>query len=133
MKRIRWIVGTALLLLAGIAGLASSFEANELQTTPETFAFQSVCGQSPGVSVESDIVTITGITEPVSISVINGEYSINGGPFTAEVGTVAYGQTVAVRHTSANADDASTSTILSVGGRSASFTSSTGPCLRGTN
>jgi hypothetical protein len=114
-------------------GRTSSSASSDQPATPDAFAFTAVCGQPPGILVESDSITVTGIADPVPVTVVNGEYSINGGPYTAEAGTVAYGQTVAVRHTTATADDTTTSTLLTVGGRSAPFTSSTGPCLRGTN
>ena len=120
------IFGSAVL---AVMGLATEFEP-AAQPTP--IAFTEVCGQAPGVLVESDSVSITGINAPVPIAVINGEYSINGSGYTAEPGEVAFGQTVSVRHHAATEDGGMTSTILHVGGIRAVFSSNTGPCLRGT-
>jgi len=125
----RLVAGVLLSLLVGLVGIALSTETAE---GPAPITFAELCGQYPGVLVESESISVMGIQEPVAIRVINGEYSINGGIYTAEPGMVEFGQRVAVRHTTASGEEASTSTVLIVGGVSATFTSSTGPCLRGT-
>jgi hypothetical protein len=119
----------SLIVMIAMQALADEFDGVGM---PGSFSFSAVCGQYPGVLVESGSVTVTEITDPVTVSVVNGEYSINGGPYTAEPGTVSYGQTLSVRHTAATGEETMKSTVLVVGGRSAAFTSNTGPCLRGT-
>jgi hypothetical protein len=57
--------------------------------------------------------------------VTNGEYSIDGGPFTSAVGTITNGQSVQVRHTANVAFDAQTDTVLTIGGLSATFSTTT--------
>ncbi len=117
-----------LLVIIGVHAFADDFDGG----TPGSVSFPAVCGQYPGVLVESSSIAVTNIAEPVPISAINGEYSINGGDYTAEPGVVSYGQTVSVRHVAASGDETMKSTVLAIGGMSAVFTSSTEPCLRGT-
>ncbi len=128
----RYLFGLVILLSIAMVGFAGSEVAPTDGLTPAPFSFTPICGQSPGVLVVSDSITVSGITDPAPISVNNGEYSINGGPYTTKPGTIDYGQSVTVRHTTAQNDDTLVSTFLTVGGASATFTSSTGPCLRGT-
>jgi hypothetical protein len=47
--------------------------------------------------VYSDPALVSGINVPVSVSIENGEYSIDGLPFTTDPGTVRSGQRIAVR------------------------------------
>jgi hypothetical protein len=117
-----------LLVIIGVQSFANDFDGG----TSGSVSFPAVCGQYPGVLVESSSIAVTNIAEPVPIAVINGEYSINGGAYTAEPALVSYGQTVSVRHVAASGDETMKSTVLTIGGMSATFTSSTEPCLRGT-
>ncbi|HBG07053.1 MAG: hypothetical protein A2075_22085 [Geobacteraceae bacterium GWC2_58_44] len=69
-------------------------------------------------------VSITGAS--VAISVTGGDYSINDGPFTSDAGIVKNGERVTVQHTSANGTTETTvTTTLTVGGKSATFTTTT--------
>lgn len=118
----------SLLVIIGVHAFANDFDGG----TTGSVSFPAVCGQYPGVLVESGSIAVTNIAEPVPISTSNGEYSVNGGDYTTEPGVVSYGQTVSVRHVAASGDETMKSTILTIGGMSAVFTSSTEPCLRGT-
>lgn len=117
-----------LLAIIGVHAFASDFDGGPTGS----FSFPAVCGQYPGVLVESSSIAVTNIAEPVPITAINGEYSINGGDYTAEPGVVSYGQTVSFRHLAASGEETMKSTVLTIGGMSGVFTSSTEPCLRGT-
>ena len=65
------------------------------------------------------------MTHDMDISIINGEYSINGGSFTNLDGIAKNGDSVRVRHTSIGAASARVNTTLTVGGVSDIFTSTT--------
>lgn len=66
-------------------------------TTPDAFEFPMSIGAMRDAWVVSNTVTITGVEIPVPISVENGEYSIDGGAFTAAEGTISEGQSLALR------------------------------------
>jgi subtilisin family serine protease/chitodextrinase len=93
-----------------------------LDLVPDTFQFQDQTGAPPGVPVVSNPVTLTGLVgwAPISISA-PGEYSVNGGAFTAEARTVTNGDVVRVRLTSSLTPGAVVSATLTVGGISDTF------------
>ena len=94
--------------------------------TPDAFSFASQTGVAPDTMITSNAVTITGIDVPAAIIVTNGEYSIDcGGTFTSSNGSIGDGQSVCVRHTSSAASSTAQVTTLTVGGTSATFTSTT--------
>jgi len=67
-----------------------------------------------------------GLTAPAAISTVGEEYERNGsGVWSSSVGTVANGDTVRVRHTSAATYSTAVSTTLTIGGVSDAFTSTT--------
>ena len=70
-------------------------------------------------------MTVAGINAAAAISVANGQYSVNGGAYTAAAGTVNNGDTVTVQHTSASTNSASVTTTLTIGGVNGTFTSTT--------
>ncbi len=95
-------------------------------STPDGFSFTAQSSVATSTQVTSNSVTIGGINSASAISVTGGEYSIGcGAVFTSAAGTIASGQSVCVRHTSAAAQNASVSTTLTVGGVSGTFTSTT--------
>ena len=96
-------------------------------TTPESFVLHEFTDVNLSTIVR-DSVTITGIQADTSISITNGEYSLDGGKtWTSADGSVANNTTVYVRHTSASEYASSVSTTLTVGGVSATMTSRTLP------
>ncbi|MBL8225038.1 MAG: thrombospondin type 3 repeat-containing protein [Chromatiales bacterium] len=100
---------------------------------PDPFAFVPLTGVSLGAQVTSNAVTITGINVPVPVSVSSGEYSVNGGAYTAALGTVASGDTITVRQVSAATPATTTTAELTVGGTTAGFavTTTAGPLIVG--
>lgn len=104
-------------------------------TTPDPFTLVDVASPVvPGTPQTSAAVTITGINAPAPVSVTGGEYQILDPlddparvPFTALPGVVQAGQRVAVRHTAALGGGVATNTVLTVGGVSDTFTSTTQP------
>ncbi|WP_288130675.1 hypothetical protein [Microbulbifer sp.] len=98
----------------------------EADTTPDTFAFEPSENTSVDVLVYSNIVEISGINQPVEVGIEGGQYSIEGSEFTTDTGFIENGDTIQVRHQSAESNSVTTETNLTIGGISASFTSNTG-------
>lgn len=98
----------------------------EPDTTPEPFNFEPQSDVPVLERIVSNTVTITGIDAPASISVSNGDYSIGcSDELTNVAGEIENQQTVCVSHVSAFGCLAETTTVLTVGGVQASFTSTT--------
>jgi hypothetical protein len=115
---------TATLTIGGVEGTFSTTTVGA-DTTPDAFSFTTQDGLAVSTVVTSNTIAIEGVNTPASISVTDGEYSIQGGPFTSSPGTIAEGEKVRVRlTTSANVGTATTAT-LTVGSVSATFTAST--------
>jgi uncharacterized delta-60 repeat protein len=95
-------------------------------TIPDAFSFPSANNAARSASVTSATLTITGINANAAVAVTGGEYSLGcGAAFTSSAGTIANGQAICVRHTSAAADGGVTVTTLNIGGVIGTFTSTT--------
>jgi uncharacterized protein with beta-barrel porin domain/predicted thioesterase len=121
---------TAVLNIGGVTAPFTCTTAAAADTTPDPFSFTTQTGVALSTLVTSNTITITGIDTSSPISILNGEYSINGGAFTSASGTLPFAAsapapTVQVRHTSAAALGANTVTTLTIGGVSGTFTSTT--------
>lgn len=92
---------------------------------PNPFGFTDVTNTTQSTITTSSSIIITGMTHAMVISITNGEYSINGGSFTGADGMISNSDSVMVRHTSASAASTNVSTVLTVGGVSDIFTSTT--------
>jgi hypothetical protein len=90
-------------------------------TTPDAFTFTDQNNVALSTPVNSNAITVSGINSPAPISVVGGEYSINGGAFTSAAGTVSQGNTVTVRQTSSASPLTTTSAVLTIDGVSDSF------------
>jgi hypothetical protein len=99
----------------GPDGTGGSDSCEAVDTDPDPFNFASLIDQPLNTVVVSNAVTITGINAPAPVSVVGGEYSIDGGVFTSAAGTVTNGQEIAVRQTTAGASEATTNASLQVG------------------
>jgi hypothetical protein len=93
-------------------------------TEPDAFAFNALTDQAVNTLVTSNTVTIEGISEAVPTSAVNGEISIAGGAWVTS-GSISPGQTLQARHTTAMANNAVQSTVVTVGSRQVTFTSTT--------
>jgi hypothetical protein len=96
--------------------------------TPDSFVFNDQPNAAVSTVVTSNTITVAGITVPVAISISSlstGEYSIDGGTFTAAAGTITNGQTVAVRQTTSAAFATPTDATLTIGGVADTFTATT--------
>jgi hypothetical protein len=113
------------LTVSGVSDTFTSTTAAPVDTTPAPFSFTDQTGVTTSTVITSAAVTITGINSPAAVTIAGGTYSINGGGFTANAGTISNGNTVQVRHTSAATAGTATNTLLTVGGLSDTFTSTT--------
>lgn len=124
-----------------IGGVGGSFTSTtraatpDSDSTPDAFTFGSVDGAAPNATVTSKSITISGINAPTSVSITGGQYSINGGAFTAAVGIVNNGDRISLRVLASSATEQTVIASLTVGGVSASYsvtTSTTSPPPTGT-
>src|SRR5690625_7808831 len=117
-----WIlILTLLTALAACGGSSSGPGGNHEPkpdpiTTPNSFSFAPQEGVTPGELVESNTITLTGITAPASISITNGEYKLGDGSFTAEAGHIEPGQSLTLRTTAPNRPDTTIASVSTVGG-----------------
>lgn len=86
------------------------------QSLPVPFTFPMVSGAALSTYVESNTVTIAGVNVPVAVSIVGGEFSVNGGPFTGAAATVLNGQTLKVRLMSAATTNTLSTATLTTGG-----------------
>lgn len=116
---------TTALTIGGVIGTFSSTTINA-DATPDPFTLIDQTGLATNTVAVSQAVTINGINVPTPIAVTGGEYSINGGAFTAVPGNISNGNAVRVRITSASAANATTQATLTIGGISDTFSVTTG-------
>jgi serine protease AprX len=92
---------------------------------PEAFTFADRVGVLTNVFVTSEGKAIAGIDAGVPVSIANGQYSVEGGAYTSSAGTIGAGQVLRVRHVSASAPGTATTSTVTVGTYSTTFTSTT--------
>lgn len=114
------------LTIGGVSDTFSSLtEAAPGDSVPNAFTFVDQTGVALQTTVTSAAITVTGIDTASIITITGGEYQINGGTWTSSSGTVTVNQTVAVRHTSSAGFSTATNTVLTIGGVTDTFTSTT--------
>lgn len=101
-------------------------------TIPNAFSFTDAVNVSLSTPQVSLPVTISGINAPTPISVTGGTYSINNGAFVSAPGTVNNGDQVRAQHTSSSSNGTATNTVVTIGGVSDTFTSTTQAAAGGT-
>ena len=100
---------------------------------PASFRFIDVDNVSPSTIQISNQVTISEIDTESVISIIGGQYSINGQAYTRDPGTVVNGNAIRVQH-SASANAATrTDTTLTIGGISETFSTTTAAVVQATD
>jgi len=111
-----------------IGGVSDTYTSTTeaIDTVPTAFVFTDATGVATGTVQTSDAVTVAGINAPAALSVANGSYSVNGGAYTSAAGSVVAGDSVRVRHTSAAGANTIVSTVLTIGGVSDTYASTTG-------
>jgi len=75
--------------------------------------------------IESNIIVVGGTDAPAPISVLGGEYAIDGGGFTNAEGTIESGQSVQLRLMSGDTFGVVSTVTLTIGGVSAEFSVTT--------
>lgn len=102
--------------------------ANVNDTTPTAYSFTSIpAGARPSTLYTSNQIQLVGFTAPASISVVGGQYQINGGAFTSAAGTVQPYDTVAVQQTTSASRGTQTDCTLTAGGVSSDYSLVTAP------
>jgi YD repeat-containing protein len=94
-------------------------------TTPDAYSFAPRANWPLSSVAVSEPITVSGINVAAPISITSGEYSIDGGGWTATGGTVNAGQAVQVRLTSSASYSTATSATLNIGGLVGAFTVTT--------
>lgn len=113
-----------------VGGVSDTFTSTTIgagpDSTPNQFSFVDQTNVARNSTITSAPVTITGMNTPAAISVAGGEYSIGcSGAFTTAAGSITNNQSVCVRHTAAGNFSTATNTVLTVGGVSDTFSSTT--------
>ena len=97
----------------------------DVDNSPDDFSFIAQSNVNKNSIITSDTISITGINVPTSISITNGQYSINGGDWNTSNNTISNNDDITVRHTTPFDNDTNTTTTLIVGDKNASFVSTT--------
>jgi uncharacterized repeat protein (TIGR01451 family) len=92
---------------------------------PNAFSFMPLTAVDPSSVQTSNAITVSGTNVASPISITGGEYSINGGPFTAVAGMVSPGAQVRVEVTAAGTFDAAAEATLVIDGVSSPFSVTT--------
>jgi hypothetical protein len=108
-----------------VGGSRAKFRVTTGDISPNIFIFNSLANQALNTLVESNSIVISGISIATPISIIGGQYSINGGSFVSTAGVVSNNQSIKVRHTTSSSALTDTTTTLTIGGLMASFKSTT--------
>ena len=87
----------------------------------DPFGFTSQTDVALNTLIQSNTITPTGEVGTYSISIEDGEYSIDGGAFTSAPGTFTLGSTVAVNQVSAPTPSTLTTASLLIGGTVGEF------------
>lgn len=87
-----------------------------------SFFFTDQIDEPLSTYIVSNSILVSGNTIPAAISITGGQYSINGGAYTASAGTVNQFDSVTVRVMSSSLVNTATSTTLTIGGVSDTFT-----------
>ncbi len=115
---------------APMEGTAWTFQL-QCPVTVDPFTFIDLTNQPISTLIESNSITVSGNATPATISVVGGEYSVNGGIWTIVPGAVNAGDTVKVRQTSSASYSTTTDTTLTIAGTSDTFSITTGSLTTG--
>ena len=111
------------LFIGGVQGLFTLVSGD---TAPDAFTFIDQTGVALSTQITSNTITVTGINVPTNVAVTGGTFSVGcTATFTAQTTKVDPGAQLCVRHTSASTGGTATDTVLTVGGVSDTFTSTT--------
>ncbi len=94
---------------------------------PADFSFSDLSDVTLDTQYESSTITVSNLVYDTDIWISDGEYSVNGGAYTSVDGLVGNGDVIRVRHTSSSDYASPVNTVLTIGGVSDTFTSTTLP------
>ena len=112
------------LTIGGVTG-TFTITTRQADTTPDAFGFAPVTNAEPNLIQESATATITGIDSSAAVTIVGGQYSINGGAFTNQAGSITNGQNIKVNGTASSGFSTTNTVTLTIGGVSATFTITT--------
>lgn len=108
-----------------IGGVSDDFVvttlSNPVDTTPDSFSFIDQFDVELISEIDSDIIAVTGINSLTVISIVGGQYSVNGSNFSSADATVNFSDSVQVRLTSSADYSAVTNAIVTIGGVNDTF------------
>jgi len=90
-------------------------------TSVVQFTFVDVTGATLSTVYVSNAVLVSGNNIAVPISIVNGEYRVNGGSWTSAAGTVNQYDSVEVRRTSSGSNATTVGTTLTISDKSDTF------------
>ncbi len=113
---------TATLTIGGVSGAFNVTTLAAVGSVPNAFSFTAQTGVARSTQITSNIITVSGLNIASPISIVGGEYSINGGTTYISAGSnVINGQTVRVRQASSANFFTLTPATLTIGGVSGAF------------
>ena len=116
----------SLLTACSNSATLSTFDSeDDTDSTPSAFILGSESNVELSTEVESREILIAGIDTAVEVSISYGEYSVNGGDYTAARGSLSNNSVVKVRHTSSPDYSTRLESVLTVGNTSSVFSSTT--------
>ncbi len=98
-----------------------AFDPGGISKSPKQFTFDDQMNVAPRTTVKSNTITVSGIDAAVPVSITSGKYSINGGEYTSDDGTVKNRDTITVQLTSSDSSNIMSSAKLTIGDVSAAF------------
>lgn len=104
---------------------SNKYGSSASDTTPDAFTFTDQTDVALSTVIESNAITVLGINAPSAITVTGGEYKINAGAYTSAPGSVELNDTVTARHTSSGSNSTAVNTVVTIGGVSDTFTTTT--------
>ncbi|MFV1985418.1 MAG: hypothetical protein ACC657_17855, partial [Thiohalomonadales bacterium] len=114
--RILFITLILLHLQACGGGGGSGTAAPVNDRTPNEFFFAEELNASLSQVYVSNSIVVDGIDTATTISIIGGDYAIDGAAFTNANGNITNGQSIQVRQTSSNSTSSKTDVTLTIGG-----------------
>ncbi|WP_211219677.1 alpha/beta hydrolase [Nevskia ramosa] len=111
----------ATLTIGGVSAGFSVTTARAGDSVPDAFSFRALVDVDPSSTQNSDSIAITGIDVPSPVSVIGGLYSVNGGAYSGDPGTIRPGNTVSVQLLAPFTGSTTATATLNIGGVSADF------------
>ncbi len=115
---------------AGASSVSAAYSvtaAAPVDTVPDPFAFTALFGVALQSEQVSAPITLFGNSSPSPVSIVGGQYSINGGPYVADAGSILAGDQLSVKVIASRNFNARATATLTVSGVSAAFSVTTLP------